>query len=290
MTTPSHIGYRDAGDGSYNPGLQTDSEPVIRDNQIYQAFVDSITRADTLGSSTEKYQQDIFSRSPLSAVVGFWNTSSDITVSVSSPDVPSAPEITHTYTNQPLNQKVVISVLGFVARADKETLNQVRIVDAVGHEFTASVTLAPLPATDAQANITNDFPEIQVNKTADYADVGDDLYFVAVSSRRAFIAYDRQANVRWYVKAGNPEDDPALWLPTYNNIRLSDGTFIGSDDHLQHYYTPADLGPNEPNGQRELWLSMRQDVCWGSISFATGPITRYWSCLAKMRCFMLLTT
>ncbi|WP_313109760.1 aryl-sulfate sulfotransferase [Atlantibacter sp.] len=253
MATPSHIGYRDAGDGLYNPGLQTQIEPVLRDKQIYDAFVGSITLSDTLGSLSEKYQQDIFSRSPLSAVLGFWNMSHTITVSVSSPDVPSAPEITHTYTNQPLDQKVVISVLGFVARANRETINLVRVVDADGREFTTSVTVAPLPATDAQANMTNGFPELQVNKTGEYADVGDDLYFVVVSSRRAFIAYDRQANVRWYIVAGNPQNDPALWLPTYNNIRLSDGSFIGSDDHLQHYYTPTDLGPNEPNGQRELW-------------------------------------
>ncbi len=70
MAIPTHIGQRDPGDGSYNPGLQTNIAPVTRDNALYDAFIATITSADTLGSGTEKYQQDIYSRSPLSGLFG----------------------------------------------------------------------------------------------------------------------------------------------------------------------------------------------------------------------------
>lgn len=91
MAIPTHIGQRDPGDGSYNPGLQTEIEPVILDNIRYDEFIATITASDILGSGTEKYRQDLFGRSPLSGLFGFWNTSTDITVTVSSPDVPVAP-------------------------------------------------------------------------------------------------------------------------------------------------------------------------------------------------------
>ena len=108
MATPSHIGQRDPADGSYNPGIQTNVPPVVRDNNLYDTFTADITSAITLGSGNEKYQQDLFNRSPLSGVLGFWNLSTKIVVTVSSPDVPSAPAITHTYSTLPINQPVII--------------------------------------------------------------------------------------------------------------------------------------------------------------------------------------
>lgn len=253
MAIPTHIGQRDPADGSYNPGLQTAIEPVTRDNTLYGAFMAAITSTDTLGSGTEKYQQDIFSRSPLSGLFGFWNTSQmDITVTVSSTDVPSAPAISHTYSNLPVGQAVSLPVLGFLARTAVLTECQIIITDGVS-TFQTSVTVSALPQTDPEAGIANGFPQIRVNTTAEQSVVGDDLYFSVVAPTRAFIAFDRQASVRWYIVAGDPDNAPALCLPTYNNTRLSDGTFIGSDDHLRQYYTPDSLGENEPLGQRELW-------------------------------------
>lgn len=252
MSTPTHIGKRDPEDGTYNPGLQTEIEPVVRDDAIYNAFVASITPSDTLGSGAEKYQQDIFNRAPLSGLFGFWNTHREITISVSSQDVPAAPKITHTYTNLEINQAITLPVLGFVARPKIATECLVTISDGtIQREL--SVLVAPLPLTDSEADITTGFPEIKVNKTATQDDVGDDLYFTVIAPQRAFIAFDRQGNVRWYVCAGNSETPPELCLPVYNNLRLSDGSFIGSDVYLQHYYQPEDMGINEPLGQRELW-------------------------------------
>lgn len=123
MTTPTHIGYRDPGDGSYNPGLQTNIAPVSRDNALYNDFIADITATNTLGSGSEKYQQDLFGRSPLSALIGFWNTSSEVTVTVMSPDKPEAPEISHTYTNLDVDQAITLPVLGFLAREEVNTLN-----------------------------------------------------------------------------------------------------------------------------------------------------------------------
>lgn len=100
MAIPTHIGQRDPGDGMYNPGIQTNTPPVIRDNAISSAFMATITAADTIGSGSEKYQQDLFGRSPLSGTLGFWNTSPDVTVTVFSTSVTSAPAISHTYSNQ----------------------------------------------------------------------------------------------------------------------------------------------------------------------------------------------
>ncbi|HID9124771.1 TPA: aryl-sulfate sulfotransferase [Klebsiella michiganensis] len=253
MTTPTHIGYRDPGDGSYNPGLQTNIAPVTRDNALYNDFMIGITATNTLGSGSEKYQQDLFGRSPLSALIGFWNTSSEVTVTVMSPDKPQAPEISHTYTNLAVNQAITLPVLGFLAREEVNTLNQVTVTDSSGNSFQTTVDIAQLPFTDPEGNVSNGFPKVDVITTAEQSVVGDDLYFVILSERRANIAWDRQANVRWYVLAGSETDDPALWLPVFNTTRLSDGTFIGSDDHLSYYYTPADMGENEPVGQRELW-------------------------------------
>ncbi|WMY72534.1 aryl-sulfate sulfotransferase [Buttiauxella selenatireducens] len=252
MATPTHIGHRDPGDGSYQPGLQTQAEPVVRDNLLYDAFIASLDATHTLGSGMEQYQQDLFSRSPLSGVVGFWNTRTQITVTVSSTDVPAAPAIVHTYTDLEVDQVITLPVLGFVARAAVPTVCQLSVSDGV-NTFQTSVTLAALPPTDTEAGISHGFPEIRVTQVAEEADVGDELYFTAVSPARAFIAFDRQANVRWYVLAGDPDNAPSLCLPTYNTVRLADGTFIGSDDHLRHYYIPSDLGANEPLGQRELW-------------------------------------
>lgn len=252
MATPTHIGHRDPGDGSYNPGLQTGIAPVTRDDQIYTAFVAPLDATCILGSGNEQYGQDVYSRSPLSGLIGFWNTSSQVTVTVSSTDVPGAPAITKIWSDLAVNQAITLPVLGFVARASVTTECQVSVTDG-SNTFQTTVTLAALPPTDSQAGITNGFPEIQVNQVAAEVDVGDDLYYAVIAPTRAFIAFDRQANVRWYVVAGDPVNTPELCLPTYNNVRLSDGTFIGSDDHLQQYYTPVDLGANEPLGQRELW-------------------------------------
>lgn len=253
MTNPSHIGQRDPTDGTYNPGLQTDIEPVIRDNNLYNNFIADITSSNTLGSGTEKYQQDLFGRSPMSALIGFWNTSSEVTVSVASRDEPTAPAITHTYTALPVDCVITLPVLGFLSRENIPTENQVSISDVNGGHFLKTVTTLPLPSTDPQANISNGFPKQEVVTKAEQTVVGDDLYFVMLSERRENIGWDCQANVRWYVRAGDETDDPALWLPVYNTIRLSDGTFIGSDDHLSFYYTPVDMGENEPIGHRELW-------------------------------------
>jgi Arylsulfotransferase (ASST). len=252
MAIPTHIGQRDPGDGSYNPGLQTDIEPVTRDNALFNDFIATITSADTLGSGTEKLTQDLYGRSPLSAVFGFWNTSPDITVTVSSTGVPTAPAISKVYSGLDTGQVITLPVLGFVARPSVTTDCLVSITDGT-NTFQMTVTIAALPPTDAEAGVTNGFPEIQVSQVADESDVGNELYFSVVSPTRSFIAFDRQANVRWYILAGDPDEAPELCLPTYNNVRLSDGTFIGSDDHLRNYYTPPDLGANEPLGQRELW-------------------------------------
>ena len=252
MAIPTHIGQRDPGDGSYNPGLQTEIEPVILDNIRYDEFIATITASDILGSGTEKYRQDLFGRSPLSGLFGFWNTSTDITVTVSSPDVPVAPPISHTYRNLPVNQVISLPVLGFLARSSVSTECQIFITDSV-NTFQLSVTIAALPLTDSEAGGADGFPEISIVQTAEESVVGDDLYYSAISPSRAFIAFDRQACVRWYVTAGNSDNAPAFCLPTYNTVRLSDGTFIGSDDHLRHYYVPVNLGENEPLGQRELW-------------------------------------
>ncbi|MGL4724576.1 MAG: aryl-sulfate sulfotransferase [Scandinavium sp.] len=252
MAIPTHIGHRDPGDGSYNPGLQTEIEPVTRDNLLCDAFVASLDATTTLGSGAEQFGLDVFSRAPLSGLIGFWNTSAQVTVTVSSTDVPSAPAISKTWADLAVEQVITLPVLGFVARASVTTECQVSVTDGI-NTFETSVTIAALPPTDTEAGITNGFPEIQVNQTAEQADVGDALYFSVVSPSRAFIAFDRQAYVRWYVLAGDPDNAPELCLPTYNTVRLSDGTFIGSDDHLQQYYTPADLALDEPLGQRELW-------------------------------------
>lgn len=152
-----------------------------------------------------------------------------------------------------MNQVATLSVLGFVARAGVETVNDITVSDGAGGLFGLTVAVAALPATDTEGHTSSGFPEIKVNKPAEATAVGDDLYFSMVAPGRACIAFDCQGNVRWYVVAGDAATSPALCLPTYNNVRLSDGTFIGSDDHLQQYYTPADLGPDEPQGQRELW-------------------------------------
>jgi len=252
MATPSHIGQRDPADGSYNPGIQTNVPPVVRDNNLYDTFTADITSAITLGSGNEKYQQDLFNRSPLSGVLGFWNLSTKIVVTVSSPDVPSAPTITHTYSTLPINQPVIIPVLGFLARPQITTECSVIISDGT-NQFQTTVNLAPLPLTDAESSSAVGFPEIQVNKTATVEEVGDDLYFAIIAPQRAFIALDRQANIRWYVTGGDPINSPELCLPIYNNLRLSDGTFIGSDTFLNFYYTPTNFGEHEPRGQRELW-------------------------------------
>lgn len=228
MATPTHIGHRDPGDGSYNPGLQTGIAPVTRDDQIYTAFVAPLDATCTLGSGSEQYGQDVYSRSPLSGLIGFWNTSSQITVTVSSSDVPAAPAITKTWSDLDVNQVITLPVLGFVARASVTTECQVSVTDGT-HTFRTSVTVSALSQTDAEAGIRNGFPQIQVNQTAEEADVGDDLYYSVIAPTRAFIAFDRQANVRWYVVAGDPVNAPELCLPTYNTVRLSDGTFIGSD-------------------------------------------------------------
>lgn len=253
MSTPTHIGHRDPGDGSYNPGLQTDIAPVTRDNALYANFIAGITSENTLGSGSEKYQQDLFGRSPLSALIGFWNTSSEVTISVMSPDKSDAPEISHTYTELGVNQVITLPVLGFLAREGVSTANLVTVTDNSGNRFQTTVYTTQLPFTDPEADIDNGFPKVDVVTTAEQSLVGDDLYFVILSERRANIAWDRQANVRWYVRAGDETDDPTLWLPVFNTTRLSDGTFIGSDDHLSYYYTPADMGEKEPVGQRELW-------------------------------------
>lgn len=252
MATPTHIGQRDPADGTYNPGIQTDVPPVLRDNAIFEAFIADITSENTLGSGSEKYQQDLFSRSPLSGTVGFWNISSEVTVTVTSPDVPTAPAITHTYSSLAINQPVTLPVLGFLSRAGVST-ECVLVVNDGTHEFQTTVTIAPLPLTDAESGGVTGFPEIQITRTATQAEVGDDLYFVVVAPQRAFIAFDREANVRWYVTAGDPQISPELCLPVYNKLRLSDGSFIGSDTFLDYYYTPTDFGENEPLGQRELW-------------------------------------
>ncbi|WP_202306765.1 aryl-sulfate sulfotransferase [Dryocola clanedunensis] len=253
MAIPTHLGYRDPGDGSYNPGLQLDIEPILRDNQIYHDFISDITESNILSNDLIKYEQDLFGRSPLSAMFGFWNHYAALTVSVTSPEIDDIPEITHTYTDLPTGQAIALPILGFVARKGKTTANEVRISSIDGLVFTGSYVLPPLPLTDAEAEGSNGFPEIQINRTAAEDDVGNDLFFTAVAPGRAFIAFDRQANVRWYILAGDPDTAPELCLPTYNNVRLSDGTFIGSDDHLRNYYTPVDLEANEPPGQRELW-------------------------------------
>lgn len=252
MATPSHIGQRDPANGSYNPGIQTNVPPVVRDNTLYDTFTADITSVRTLGSGNEKYQQDLFNRSPLSGVLGFWNLSTEIVVTVSSPDVPSAPAIMHTYSSLPVNQPVIIPVLGFLARPQIATECSVIISDRT-NQFQTTVTIAPLPLTDAESGSLTGFPEIQVNKTATLEEVGDDLYFAIIAPQRAFIALDRQANIRWYITGGDPINSPELCLPVYNNLRLSDGTFIGSDTFLDFYYTPTNFGVNEPKGQRELW-------------------------------------
>lgn len=252
MAIPTHIGQRDPGDGTYNPGLQTNIPPVTRDNALYDTFITAITSADTLGSGTEKYQQDLFGRAPMSGLFGFWSTGAEITVTVSSTDEPTAPAITHTCSGLAANQVVVLPVLGFLARSNITTKCQIVITDGV-NTFRKEVTLAALPPDDADGVTLNGFPKVQVMTTAGQDRVSDDLYFVILSERRANIAFDRLANVRWYVRAGDPGEDPACWLPVFNTVRLSDGTFIGSDDHLQYYYTPADLKENEPPGLRELW-------------------------------------
>ena len=252
MAIPTHIGQRDPGDGTYNPGLQTNIPPVIRDNALYDSFISTITSADTLGSGNEKYQQDLFGRSPMSALLGFRSTGAEITVTVSSTDEPTAPAITQTWSDLAADQIVVLPVLGFLARSNMTTECQVVVTDGV-NTFRKEVTLAALPPDDSDGVTTNGFPKVQVMTTAGQDEVSDDLYFVILSERRANIAFDRLANVRWYVRAGDPDEDPALWLPVFNTVRLSDGTFIGSDDHLQYYYTPPDLKENEPPGLRELW-------------------------------------
>lgn len=263
MSTPTHKGYRDPQNGSYNPGLQTDISPVNRDNALYSTFMANITTGHVLGSGKEKYQQDLYSRSPLSGVIGFWNTSSEVTVTVTCPDVPDAPAITHTWNNLAINEVVTLPVLGFLAREDISTVNEVDVVDAEGKRFTTTVNLAQLPFTDPQADVNNGFPRMDVRTTAEPSSVGTDLYFVILSERRANIAWDCKGNVRWYVRAGDETDDPMLWLPVFNTTRLSDGTFIGSDDHLSHYYTPADMKENEPVGQRELWRFDATGRVWG---------------------------
>lgn len=252
MAIPTHIGQRDPGDGTYNPGIQTNTPPVVRDNAIASAFTATITAADTLGSGREKYQQDLFGRSPLSGTLGFWNTSPDVTVTVFSTSVPSAPAITHTYSNLSVNQAITLPVLGFLSRRQLTTECRIIVTDSV-NEFQTTVTLAPLPLTDSESGDVTGFPEIHVTKTATSEEVGDDLYFAVIAPQRAFIAFDRQGNVRWYVTAGDPVNSPEQCLPIYNNVRLSDGSFIGSDTFLDYYYTPADFGANEPKGQRELW-------------------------------------
>ncbi|EOW6719711.1 hypothetical protein ACOZ07_000365 [Cronobacter dublinensis] len=252
MAIPTHIGQRDPGDGSYNPGIQTDAPPVVRDNIISSAFMATINAADTLGSGSEKYQQDLFGRSPLSGTLGFWNISTDITVTVFSTSVPSAPAITHTYSNLSVNQAIALPVLGFLSRPQVTTECRIIVTDSI-NEFQTTVTLAPLPLTDSESGSVTGFPEMQVMKTATPEEVGDDLYFTVIAPKRAFIAFDCQANVRWYITAGDPVNTPEKCLPIYNNLRLSDGTFIGSDTFLDYYYTPADFGANEPTGQRELW-------------------------------------
>ncbi|MFG6656266.1 aryl-sulfate sulfotransferase [Scandinavium sp. M-37] len=247
MAIPAHIGQRDPGDGSYNPGLQTDIEPVIRDNQIYNEFISDITE------NTQKLHVDLFGRSPLTAMAGFWNKHPELTVTVEAPHVADAPIITHTYTDLPLDQAIALPVLGFLAQESEYTDNNFTITSSEGVVMSGGTSTKPLPGTDPQSNSENGFPEVQILKTAEQGSVGDDLYFVMLSERRANIAYDRKGNVRWFVRAGDVDEDPALWLPVFNTVRLSDGTFIGCDDHLQHYYTPSDLKENEPLGQRELW-------------------------------------
>lgn len=248
MAIPAHIGQRDPGDGSYNPGLQTDIEPVTRDNQIYEDFIAGITEG-----AFPKFQVDLFGRSPLSGLLGFWNQHTELTVSISSPDIDDLPDISHTYSDLPVNQVITLPVLGLVARAGEQTTNRVSVY--VGNQLILEETfpVSPLPQTDAENDTGTGFPVAQLRKPATQSRAGDDLYYVMLSERRANIAYDRQGYVRWYVRAGDVDDAPELWLPVFNTVRLSDGTFIGSDDHLQQYYTPSDLKENEPLGQRELW-------------------------------------
>ncbi|EOC1567627.1 hypothetical protein ACI1AR_003027 [Cronobacter dublinensis] len=91
----------------------------------------TINAADTLGSGSEKYQQDLFGRSPLSGTLGFWNISTDITVTVFSTSVPSAPAITHTYSNLSVNQAIALPVPGFLSRPQVTTECRIIVTDSI---------------------------------------------------------------------------------------------------------------------------------------------------------------